>query len=147
MPRLLSAGLFCSYRIHSARGFRILIARVSAGENESRPDGVVSSLKLVDHKKRHRRHRLRPRAAASIGNSPWARLRALPTARQSRAGSCGVECKSAVRDERNKKQESLEVKFDPEQIETHATEKKKAEITDNNARLRPDRNLHSTRRD
>jgi hypothetical protein len=47
MPRLLSPGLFCPYRIHSARGLRILIARVSAGENESRPDGVVSSLEIV----------------------------------------------------------------------------------------------------
>jgi hypothetical protein len=44
----------------------------------------------------------------------WARLRAFATARQSRARSCGVECKSAVPDERNKKQESLEVKFDLE---------------------------------
>jgi len=52
-----------------------------------------------------------------------------------------------VRDERNKKQERLEVKFDLERIEIHATEKKIAEITDNNARLRPDHNLHSTRRD
>ena len=113
MPRLLSPGLICPYRIHSARGFRILIARVSAGENESRPDGVVSSLKLVDHKKRHRRHRLRPRAArlSAIRLGQAARL----VRRRGNREQKVVDLNAKVpRDERTKKQEGLEVKVDPE---------------------------------